>query len=205
MAKKKSSASTEAYNVVEAFEVLEDKATRESTKALAKEMYENAVNFVDRERGKWQKLRNVIDKFRDLNVGDIILILPKPDKYNDNELCDIFKYGGTTIDRFPVIYNLGLRYITPYHWLRVLYDFEWSNKEAYKNHFGLEAVYMKDDNASDVNLSFCLGFNEGEFASGAGMTFNILGNVSRLDYAFIPSTIDEGSSHIFSWQFFLNK
>ena len=52
----------------------------------------------------------------------------------------------------------------------------------HNNHFGLEAVYMKDDNASDVNLSFCLGFNEGEFASGAGMTFNILGNVSRLDY-----------------------
>lgn len=116
----------------------------------------------------------------------------------------IFEFGGTTIDEFPVVYNLGLKYITPYNWLRVLYDFEWSDKEAYRNHFGVEIVYIKGDmNVVGDNLSLCFGLNEGELTAGAGMVFNFLGNNSRLDYAFIPSFIDEGSSHIFSWQFFI--
>ncbi len=117
---------------------------------------------------------------------------------------DIFEFGGTTIDEFPVLYNLGFKYITPYSWLRVLYDFEGSDKEAYRNHFGLEIVYIKGEmNTVGDNLSLCLGLNEGEITAGVGMVFNFLGNNSRLDYAFIPSYIDEGSSHIFSWQFFL--
>jgi hypothetical protein len=117
---------------------------------------------------------------------------------------DIFEFGGTTVDEFPLIYNLGFRYITPYSWLRILYDFEGSTQEAYRNHFGVEIVYIEGDmNAVGDNLSLCLGLNEGEITAGAGMVFNFLGNSSRLDYAFIPSYIDEGSSHIFSWQFFL--
>ena len=117
----------------------------------------------------------------------------------------IFEFGGTTIDKFPVIYDVGFKYITPYNWLRVLYDFEWSDKDAYRNHIGLEIVYIKSElTKTGDNLSLCLGLNEGEFSAGAGMVFNFLGTHSRLDYAFIPSYIDEGSSHIFSWQFFLN-
>jgi hypothetical protein len=117
---------------------------------------------------------------------------------------DIFEFGGTTIDKFPVLYNLGVKYITPYSWLRLLYEFEGSDKDAYRNHFGAEIVYIKGDrNTVGDNLSLCFGLNEGEITAGAGMVFNFLGNSSRLDYAFIPSYIDEGSSHIFSWQFFL--
>jgi len=65
-------------------------------------------------------------------------------------------------------------------------------------------VYIKGD-MNDVgdNLSLCFGLNEGEITAGAGMIFNFLGTNNRLDYAFVPSYIDEGSSHIFSWQFFL--
>jgi long-subunit fatty acid transport protein len=109
----------------------------------------------------------------------------------------IFQQGGTTIDRFPKIYRIGARYITPYDWLRVLYDFEWSDKEAYKHHIGLEAVRGQ-------NLALRLGLNEGNFAAGAGMDFKIYKFNTHLDYAFMPSIIDEGSSHIFSWQFFIN-
>lgn len=117
---------------------------------------------------------------------------------------DIFEFGGTTIDKFPLLYNLGFKYITPYSWLRILYDFEGSDKKEYRNHFGVEIVYIKGDmNAIGDNLSLCFGLNEGEPTVGAGMVFNFLGKSSRLDYAFIPSYIDEGSSHIFSWQFFL--
>ena len=83
----------------------------------------------------------------------------------------------------------------PFTWLRGIYEFEWSNKSAYKNHFGVEAVRGK-------NLALRIGLNGGNFAFGAGMDFNILNIGSYLDYAFLPSIIDEGSSHIFSWQFF---
>ena len=117
---------------------------------------------------------------------------------------DIFEFGGTTIDKFPLLYNVGFKYITPYSWLRILYDFEGSDKKEYRNHIGAEIVYIKGDmHAIGENLSLCLGLNEGEPTAGVGMIFNFLGNSSRLDYAFIPSYIDEGSSHIFSWQFFL--
>ena len=116
----------------------------------------------------------------------------------------IFEFGGTTIDEFPLVYDLGLKYITPYSWLRVLYDFEWSDKKAYKNHIGIEMVYIKGDmNMIGDNLSLCFGLNESELTAGAGMIFKFMGYYSRLDYAFIPSYFDEGSSHIFSWQFFL--
>jgi hypothetical protein len=117
---------------------------------------------------------------------------------------DLREYGGTTIDQFPNLYNVGFRYVTPVRWLRVLYDFEWSEKEAYKNHVGIEAVYLPGtESASAENLAVRLGVNGQDFVAGAGMGFELFGYKSYLDYAFVPSIIDEGSSHIFSWQFYL--
>ena len=105
----------------------------------------------------------------------------------------IFELGGTTIDRFPVIQKAGIYYRSPIPWLRILDDLEWSNKGDIKNHLGIEAVRGK-------NLALRLGLNGTNFVVGAGMDFNIGRNVSLLDYTFLPSVIDEGSSHFFSWQ-----
>jgi hypothetical protein len=105
----------------------------------------------------------------------------------------IFELGGTTIDRFPLIQKAGIFYNSPLNWLRVIDDLEWSNKGDIKNHLGLEAVHGK-------NLALRLGFNGTQFVVGTGMDFNIGRNVSLLDYTFLPSVVDEGSSHIFSWQ-----
>jgi hypothetical protein len=105
----------------------------------------------------------------------------------------LFEQGGTTIDRFPVLHKLGLFYRTPVPWLNVAYEFEFSNKSAYKNHIGFEAV-------SGKNLALRIGLNGSNLTFGAGMDFKILMIHSYLDYAFVPSVIDEGSSHIFSWQ-----
>jgi hypothetical protein len=141
--------------------------------------------------------------FKDhLVIGGAIRDVRSKLKANTTKIFE--ETGGTTVDNFPVIYDLGLRYNTPYPWLRLIYDFEWSDKKAYKNHIGLEAVYNRDDgNSIGDNLAFRIGLNKNEFAAGAGMIFNFMGRSSKLDYAFIPSIIDEGSSHIFSWQFFL--
>ena len=105
----------------------------------------------------------------------------------------IFDRGGTTIDKFPVIHKLGGSYKTPVRWLRVNYEFEWSNKKDYIHHFGTEVLWGK-------NLALRLGLDDGNFTFGGGMDFSFMGTISFLDYAFQPSIYDEGSSHLFSWQ-----
>lgn len=117
---------------------------------------------------------------------------------------NIFEFGGTTIDKFPLIYNLGVRYVTPYPWLRILYDFEISEEQIYRNHFGIEAVYNPvASRIAEENLSIRLGLSGEDIMAGTGLSFELFGYKSNLDYAFVPSIIDEGSSHIFSWQFFI--
>lgn len=105
----------------------------------------------------------------------------------------IFERGGTTIDKFPVTHKLGALYHTPLPWLHVSYEFETSNKQNRKHHLGLEAVYTG-------NTALRTGFDGRDLTFGLGMEIAILGTVSFVDYAFVPSVIDEGSSHVFSWQ-----
>jgi hypothetical protein len=101
--------------------------------------------------------------------------------------------GTTLIDRFPLIQKAGIFYRSPWPWLRVLDDLEWSNKGEVKNHLGIEALHGQ-------NLALRMGLNDTHLTFGAGMDFKIGRNLSLLDYAFMPSVIDEGSSHLFSWQ-----
>ena len=68
-----------------------------------------------------------------------------------------------------------------------------STKADGKHHLGFEALYEK-------NLAVRAGYNGRTLTFGAGMDFSFLGTVSFLDYVFLPSIIDEGSSHVFSWQ-----
>jgi len=105
----------------------------------------------------------------------------------------LFERGGTTVDKFPVSYKIGVYYETGLSWLHAAYDFEWSNKGLKKHHIGLEALYGK-------NLALRIGLNGESIVFGGGLDFTIVKTVSFLDYAFVPSVIDEGSSHIFSWQ-----
>lgn len=105
----------------------------------------------------------------------------------------IFERGGTTIDYFPLIHKIGGSYKTAIEWLKVNYEFEWSNKKDYIHHLGAEALWAK-------NLAIRVGLDDTHFTFGGGMDFSFMGMVSYLDYAFQPSVIDEGSSHLFSWQ-----
>jgi hypothetical protein len=106
----------------------------------------------------------------------------------------LFEFGGTTIDRFPLIQKLGVYYLTDFHGIRTAYEFERSDKGDTRHHIGVEAVHGE-------NLALRFGFNDGQLVFGGGIDFNVLSTVSYLDYAFLPSVIDEGSSHVFSWQF----
>ena len=126
----------------------------------------------------------------DLMLGLLVKDINSKFKANTDKL---FERGGTTIDKFPVTYKFGAFYQTQLHWLKAAYDFEWSDKGLKKHHLGFEALYGK-------NIALRLGFNGDKIVFGGGLDFTIFDTVSYLDYAFVPSVIDEGSSHIFSWQ-----
>jgi len=128
----------------------------------------------------------------DLILGAVLRDVGSKFKANTDK---IFERGGTTIDRFPRIILLGTRYQTPYPWLRVFYDFEMSNKKHYDSHLGLEAIHGR-------NLGLRIGLNGTNFVAGSGMDFKLYKFTAHLDYAFVPSIVDEGSSHVFSWQIF---
>ncbi len=118
----------------------------------------------------------------------------------------LFERGGTTIDRFPQLYLLGIQYRTPLRGVTVGYDLEASNKSDLEHHIGLEASYR---GAVAIRAGY---YTLGGLTFGAGINMRALhpersglfGYLGQLDYAFIPSVYDEGSSHVFSWQIFLN-
>ncbi len=108
----------------------------------------------------------------------------------------LFEFGGTTVDEFPKILTVGASYQTPLPWLRLQYAFE-HTEFAQKHHLGAELVYHRI-------LALRFGLDDTRLTFGAGMGFKIWKYFSTLDYAFIPSVVDEGGSHVFSWQFYLN-
>ena len=120
---------------------------------------------------------------------------------------EIFERGGTTTDYFPVLYRFGLRYETLWRWLTINYTFETSSKLQNKHFIGLESRYIigEENKEGSRYLALRVGMNNGTFTAGAGMGFKLFSIISHLDYAFVPSIIDEGSSHIFSWQFYFGK
>ena len=107
----------------------------------------------------------------------------------------IFSRGGNTSFSLPVIYKAGLFYTTPLSWLNVAYDFVTSNQSEFEHRFGVEALYGD-------NIALRLGYNGTRFTYGAGMDFKFMDKQSYLDYVFASSVVDEGASHLFSWQFF---
>jgi hypothetical protein len=146
--------------------------------------------------GAYYKVNN------DINVGAVVYDLKTS---LDANTQDIFTYGGKTIAKFPILYRIGASYVTPIRWLRILYDFEGSNKGGFANHVGIEALHGD-------NLALRMGFSGDKYTQtgsffnalsfGAGMDFSLYKFNSYIDYAFTPSIIDEGSTHIFSWQIF---
>ncbi len=107
---------------------------------------------------------------------------------------EIFEHGGTTIDKFPVLYRLGTSY-SPLGQVKIYYDFEFSNKKAYDHHAGVELKHGR-------NLALRLGLDDGQFAFGSGLDFRMSRVISHLDYAFVQDRAGEGPAHVFSWQFF---
>lgn len=107
---------------------------------------------------------------------------------------DLFERGSDLDNAFPLTQKAGLFYHTPLNWLSVAYDFEWNNKGTSKHHLGAE---LRNSIASGR-----LGYDNDHFTIGGGLEFKAYKKLyMTLDYAFVDSVIDEGASHVFSWQF----
>lgn len=123
--------------------------------------------------------------------------------------ADLYEFGGTTVDKFPLTYVAGLRYVTPWSWLRVVYDLEASNKNALHNHIGAEALYQ---NALALRMGYETRFEGNRFSIGGGINFrtlqqtkgSLISYLGQLDYVFLPGIVGEGSTHVFSWQIYLD-
>ena len=112
-------------------------------------------------------------------------------KSNTNK---IFDRGIDRDNAFPVSSRAGLYYITPIRWARVAYDFEWSTAGQEKNHLGLEFTIP--------GVAGRIGYDTDHLTFGAGLVIDQYSRVKAvLDYAFVASVVDEGASHIFTWQF----
>lgn len=107
---------------------------------------------------------------------------------------DLFERGSDLDNNFPLTQKAGLFYRTPLNWLGVAYDFEWSNKGENKHHLGAEL--------SSSIAHGRLGYDNDHFTIGGGLEFRAYKSFyMTLDYAFVDDVIDEGVSHVFSWQF----
>ncbi len=108
----------------------------------------------------------------------------------------IFDQGMTLDNSFPLTSKVGFYLITPVKWVRVAYDFEWSKAGTEKNHAGLEFVIP--------DAALRIGYDADHLTLGGGVNIRTpFGTNTVLNYAFVNSVIDEGVSHVFSWEFAL--
>ncbi len=106
---------------------------------------------------------------------------------------NIFERGLEKDNAFPVSHRLGLFYKTPLKWMAAAYDFEWSTAGEVKNHLGLEF--------SIPGVAGRVGYDTDHFTFGGGLEIDrYLGIKAILNYAFVSSVIDEGVSHVFTWE-----
>lgn len=126
-----------------------------------------------------------------ISLGAMIKDVNSKLKSNTN---NIFERGITRDNSFPVSYRVGTYLRTPLQWARVAYDFEWSSAGEEKNHLGLELVVP--------GAAGRIGYDNNHLTFGAGVEISTpFGVNALLDYAFVNSVIDEGVSHVFTWQF----
>ena len=107
---------------------------------------------------------------------------------------NIFDRGSVLENDFPLIQKVGLFYRTPWYGLSAAYDFEWSDVGEEKYHIGIEI----DGGIASGRL----GYDNDHFTLGGGLHFRAYKKVYMIfDYAFVDDSVDEGFSHVFSWQF----
>lgn len=106
---------------------------------------------------------------------------------------DLFDRGSQLDNAFPLTQKVGAFFHTPLDWLSAAYDFEWNDAGREEHHMGVEMV-------SPWAIGR-LGLDDGRVTVGGGIDFRAYRRLNMvLDYAFVDDVVDEGISHVFSWQ-----
>lgn len=127
---------------------------------------------------------------RKIGLGFTITNLAGQIKSNSE---NIFDRGLEIVDKFPVGFTLGGRINLP-HQFKLGMDYQWNTAGKKNILTGVEWEYKE--------LFLRTGSYDGEFHFGAGFLKKIYKNtLLKLDYAFVPGTVGEGTTHMFNWMF----
>ena len=158
---------------------------------ILREDLDDKADFNYKGRGFGIDLGALLKPHPKLTIGYQLKDMNAGLKSNTN---DLFERGSDLDNAFPLTQKAGLYYHTPLNWLSVAYDFEWNNKGTSKHHLGAEL-------SSSIAYGR-LGYDNDHLTLGGGLEFKAYKKLyMTLDYAFVDSVIDEGISHVFTWQF----
>lgn len=132
-----------------------------------------------------------------ITMGLVVRNITKTLRWN-SELYT-FKYstdglGAEQTDEFPIEVGVGgsARFFKRALLLSV--DAVKNTKQEFSPRFGAEYQLIKE-------LALRAGYGQDRLAAGAGFLFSIGARTLAVDYAFSPERVDEGSEHIFSFDF----
>jgi hypothetical protein len=103
-------------------------------------------------------------------------------------------FGTEQEDKVPIEIGLGISARFLQRKLLVAADLVKNSEQGAAFHGGAEYF---------VRPEFALrgGFSDGRFTAGTGYVFNLVDRVVAIDYAFTTDKADEGSEHVFSFEF----
>ncbi len=103
-------------------------------------------------------------------------------------------FGTEQEDKVPIEFGLGTSARFLQRKLLVAADVVKNSQQGAAFHGGAEYF---------VRPEFALrgGFSDGRFTAGTGYLFNLVNRVVAIDYAFTTDKADEGSEHVFSFEF----
>ena len=103
-------------------------------------------------------------------------------------------FGTEQEDKVPIEFGLGTSARFLQRKLLVAADLVKNSEQGVAIHGGAEYF---------VRPEFALrgGFSDGRFTAGTGYVFNLVNRVVGIDYAFTTDKADEGSEHVFSFEF----
>ena len=103
-------------------------------------------------------------------------------------------FGTEQEDKVPIEFGLGASARFLQRKLLVAADLVKNSQQGAAFHGGAEYF---------VRPEFALrgGFSDGRFTAGTGYVFNLADRLVAIDYAFTTDKVDEGSEHVFSFEF----
>ena len=104
----------------------------------------------------------------------------------------VYERGTSTVYEFPRVVRLGAAYRIPRQWLLLVADYEISNVQNPRIHFGVELTWQHIG-------ALRLGFDHDKPTLGLGLNINIWRHRTMLNYAVIPGLDALSPDHMFSW------